>query len=64
MHPLEPPAAVLVRLDLDHCGLRRPGDSGDAEGVWIGLLELVGRPVHDELAKLFGARARCEEARE
>ena len=42
-----PAAAVLVGLDLHERGLRRAAQTGDRPGVRIGLLELVGRAVHE-----------------
>jgi hypothetical protein len=52
VHPLGPAAAVLVGLDLDQGGLRRSVQARDAEAVRVRLLELVDRPVQDELTEL------------
>ena len=49
-------AAVLVDLDLDHRGLRRAAEARERPRVRVGLLELVGGAVDDELEQL---RARA-----
>jgi hypothetical protein len=49
-------AAVLVGLDLDHRGLRRAAQPRERPRVRVGLLELVGGAVDDELEQL---RARA-----
>jgi hypothetical protein len=64
VQPVRAPAAVLVGLDLHERDLRPPGQAGDRERVRVGLLELVGGPVHDELAELVERRTRLEEARQ
>jgi hypothetical protein len=56
VHAVGPPAAVLVGLDLHQRGLRRPGQARDRPRVRVGLLELVGRPVRQELEHLVARR--------
>ena len=53
MDPIRSSAAVLVRLDLDQRRLGTPHEAGDGPGVGIGLLELVGGAMHDELEQFL-----------
>jgi hypothetical protein len=64
VHALGPAAAVLVGLDLHQRGLRRTAQAGDRPGVRIGLLELVRRPVRQELEHLVGGRVALHVARQ
>ncbi len=52
VHLSGPTVAVLLVLDLHHRRLRHAREPGDGEGVRIGLLQLVGRPVDGELPEV------------
>ena len=64
MHPLRPPAAVLVGLDLDECRLDGAAQPWDGPGVRVGLLEVVDRPHDEQLAELLELGSPCEVRRE
>ena len=56
--------AMLLEQRLDQRDLRPPLQSGDRERVRVGLLELVGRAVDDELAELVDRRDPLQVARQ
>ncbi len=62
--PLRPPAAVLVRLDLDERRLRPAAQPRQRPRVRIGLLELVGGAVDQELEHLVAVGLALDVARE
>ena len=55
-------AAVLVGLDLHHRGLRRAVHPRQRPGVRVGLLELVGGAVRDELEHLLERRVALDDS--
>ena len=57
-------AAVLVGLDLDHRRLRAAAQARQRPRVRVGLLELVGRAVDDELEELLERAVALEVPRE
>jgi len=64
MHAFGPSGPVLVELDLEHRRLRGAGQPRDRPTVRIGLLELVGGAVDQELAELVGGALELEVTRE
>ncbi len=63
VHPVDVSSAVLIRLDLDQRGLGAAGDPRDDPRMRIGLLQVIGGTVDQELLVVPELRLAAEEPR-